>query len=79
MDLIQVCSEDVDERVGRIWRLNIQPAMTDEAPNRIVANMKSVRFRGTLGKVCVRVPKYGSRLRVSYHLFPVSSAVFVCT
>lgn len=79
MDLIQVCSEDVDERVGGVWRLNIQPAMTYEAPNRIVADMKSVRFRETPGKFCVWVPKYSSRLRVSYHLFPVSTVVFVRT
>jgi hypothetical protein len=42
MDLIKVCSKDVDEWVERIWRMNIQPAMTDEAPDGIVGEMHFV-------------------------------------
>ena len=77
MDLIKVCSKDVDEGVERIWRLNIQPAMTDEAPNGIVGEMHFVRSRGIPSKVCVLAPKHGCGLRVACHLFPFSSLVFV--
>lgn len=77
MDLIKVCSKDVDERVERIWRLNTQPAMTNKAPNGIVGEVHFVRFGGTPGKVCVRAPKYSHGLRVPYHLFPFGTLVFV--
>ncbi len=77
MDLIKVCSKDVDEGVERIWRLNIQPAMTDEAPNGIVGEMHFVRSRGIPSKACIRASKHGRGLRVAYHLFPFGSLVFI--
>jgi hypothetical protein len=39
MGLIEVCPKDIDEWVDRIWRLNVQPAMADEAPNRIAGSV----------------------------------------
>jgi hypothetical protein len=77
MDLIKVCSKDVDEGVERIWRLNIQPAMTDETPNGIVSEMHFVRSRGIPSKACVLAPKYDCGLRIAFHLFPFGSLVFV--
>jgi hypothetical protein len=77
MDLIKVCSKDVDERVERIWRLNTQPAMTNKAPNGIVGEVHFVRSGGTPGKVCVQAPKYSHGLRVAYYLFPFGTLVFV--
>ena len=77
MDLIKVCSKDVDERVERIWRPNIQPAITDEVPNGIVGEMHFVWSRGIPSKACVRAPKHGRGLRVAYNLFPFGSLVFV--
>lgn len=77
MDLIKVCSKDVDKGVERIWRLNIQPAMTDEAPNGVVGEMHFVRPRRTPSKACVRASKHGHGLRVAHHLFPFGSFVFI--
>jgi len=77
MDLIKVCSKDVEEGVERIWRLNIQSAMTDEAPSGIVGEMHFVWSRGIPSKACVRAPKHGRALRVAYNLFPFGSLVFI--
>lgn len=77
MDLIKVCSKDVDEGMERIRRLNIQSPMTDEAPNGIVGEMHFVRSRRIPSKACVRASKHRHGLRVAYHLFPFSSSVFI--
>ena len=57
---LKFCSKVVDERVERIWWLNIQPAMTDEAPNGIIGEIHFVRSRGFQVKLV-----YGLRSRAA--------------
>jgi hypothetical protein len=71
VDLRKVCTKEIDERVWRIWRLNIQPAMADKAPNGIASGV-----RANPGKGCPRAPKYGHGMPVAYNFFPCCNVEF---
>src|SRR5437764_9622511 len=77
----KVCSEDVGERVERIWWLKRQPAMTDVAQNRAVGEMHAtIISRGAPSKTGVRAVNHGGGLWIhwtAYLLFPLGSIEFV--
>jgi hypothetical protein len=77
MDLVEISSEDVHEGVERVWRLNIQPSMTNEAPNGIVCELHFVRFGRTPSEACIWASKHSWGGWVACQSFPLSSLVLV--